>query len=226
MRERKRIIDKKKLIIVLSVVAFFGIMAVSFWQVGEKAFGQDPRICLDAGHGGSDVGAEIENRYEKDDNLRLTLAVGKILEEEGIDVIYTRKDDTFVELADRAAYANKEKATYFLSIHRNSAEAQVSGVEAWISTSATDGEETIAESILEKIEEVGYGDNRGVKRGYQGNPLKNYHVNAATEMPSCLLEMGFMTTPADNELFDEKFDEYAQAIADGIIEGIEKAEDD
>ncbi len=226
MREGKRIINKKKLIIALTVVVTFVIMAVSFWQVGEKAFDQEPKICLDAGHGGSDVGAEIDDRYEKDDNLRLTLAVGKKLEEKGIDVIYTRKDDIFVELADRAAVANKEKATYFLSIHRNSAEAQVSGIEAWVSTSATDAEKIIAESILEEIENVGYGDNRGIKRGYQGDPLKNYHVNAATQMPSCLLEMGFMTTPEDNVLFDEKLDEYAQAIADGIIKGIESAEDD
>lgn len=220
MRERFNLSNKKKLIIGLSVVGALGIMALSFWLAGENALKPDPKICLDAGHGGSDVGAEVGDRYEKDDNLRLTLAVGKILEEKGIEVIYTRTEDTFVELDDRAAFANDNNATYFLSIHRNSAESEVSGVEAWISTDATKGEEQIAESILNEIEEVGYGKNRGVRRGYQGNPTKNYHVNAATDMPSCLLEMGFMTTEADNELFDENFDEYALAIAEGIIEGI------
>ena len=50
-----------------------------------------------------------DGRYEKDDNLRLTLAVGEILEENGINVIYTRKNDEFVPLEERAEFANKKK---------------------------------------------------------------------------------------------------------------------
>ena len=48
------------------------------------------RIVIDAGHGGSDLGASYNGRNEKDDNLRLALAVGQILENNGIDVVYTR----------------------------------------------------------------------------------------------------------------------------------------
>lgn len=183
-------------------------------------------VCIDAGHGGNDRGTEIDGRYEKDDNVRLALEVGKRLKEKGCKVIYTRKTDTYVSLEERADFANKKRASYFLSLHRNSAENKVSGVEAWISTTATLQEQTIAECILEEINKVGYGEDRGVKRGYQGNPLQNYHVNAATQMPSCLLEMGFMSTPVDNVLFDENFSEYAQAIADGIELGFLSAEDD
>ena len=47
-------------------------------------------IVLDAGHGGSDTGAIYDGRYEKDDNLRLTIAVGEILEENGITLISYR----------------------------------------------------------------------------------------------------------------------------------------
>lgn len=183
-------------------------------------------VCIDAGHGGNDRGTEFDGRYEKDDNVRLALEVGKRLKEKGCKVIYTRKTDTYVSLEERADFANKKRASYFLSLHRNSAENKVSGVEAWISTTATLQEQMIAECILEEINKVGYGEDRGVKRGYQGNPLQNYHVNAATQMPSCLLEMGFMSTPVDNVLFDENFSEYAQAIADGIELGFLSAEDD
>ena len=183
-------------------------------------------VCIDPGHGGNDRGTEIDGRYEKDDNVRLALEVGKRLKEKGCKVIYTRKTDTYVSLEERADFANKKRASYFLSLHRNSAENKVSGVEAWISTTATLQEQMIAECILEEINKVGYGEDRGVKRGYQGNPLQNYHVNAATQMPSCLLEMGFMSTPVDNVLFDENFSEYAQAIADGIELGFLSAEDD
>ena len=50
-------------------------------------------IALDAGHGGSDPGAVYNGRNEKDDNLRLAMAVGEILESNGIDVFYTREED-------------------------------------------------------------------------------------------------------------------------------------
>ncbi len=219
-RKRNKSKKNKNLIIVLVCIAVIGFIAFSYWQMGGFNLRGEPKICLDAGHGGSDTGAINDGRYEKDDNLRLTLAVGEILEENGIDVIYTRKKDEFVSLEDRAAFANKKKATYFVSIHRNSADADVSGVEAWINNSAAYFEEKLAKNILDEIENVGYGKNRGVKRGYQGNSSANYLVNSATEMPSCLLEMGFITTEKDNALFDEKLEEYAQAIALGIMEGI------
>ena len=52
-------------------------------------------VVIDAGHGGADPGAKFEGRQEKDDALRLALAVGKILSENGVDVRYTRTDDTY-----------------------------------------------------------------------------------------------------------------------------------
>lgn len=52
-------------------------------------------IALDAGHGGSDPGAVYNGRNEKDDNLRLALAVGDILKNKGVDVVYTRTDDIY-----------------------------------------------------------------------------------------------------------------------------------
>lgn len=218
-----------KLLCVLAAAIVAGVaigLIVHFAREKEKTDITAITVCVDAGHGGNDRGTEFEGRLEKDDNLRLATEVGKKLKEKGFKVIYTRKKDTYVSLEERADFANKKKASYFLSLHRNSAEREVSGIEAWISTTAAAEEQRIAKCILEKIDEVGYGDNRGVKRGYQGNPLQNYHVNAATEMPSCLLEMGFMSTPVDNELFDENFSAYAQAIADGIEQGFLTAEED
>ncbi len=222
MKKKK---NNNKMLLTVICVAVLGFMAISFSQMGETKPFAKPKVCLDAGHGGSDVGAEYNGRYEKDDNLRLTLAVGEILEENGINVIYTREEDVFVELEDRAAFANKKHATHFISIHRNSAESAVSGVEIWIESTGPDYDKSFAKYIADAIDDVGYGDKRGVKQGYQGNRFANYLVNSATEMPSCLIEMGFITTPLDNELFDKNFDAYAQAIADGIIEGIEKAEE-
>ena len=59
------------------------------------------KIVLDAGHGGEDPGAVYKDRKEKDDNLKLTLAVGKILEENGVDVVYTRTTDIYQDVYKR-----------------------------------------------------------------------------------------------------------------------------
>ena len=53
-------------------------------------------IMIDAGHGGSDPGAVYKGRREKDDNLTLAMAVGKILSENGIKVLYTRTTDDYI----------------------------------------------------------------------------------------------------------------------------------
>lgn len=210
---------------ILVLAAVIGLV-VHLVRESKKVDITELTVCIDAGHGGNDRGTEFEGRFEKDDNVRLALEVGKKLKEKGFKVIYTRKSDAYLSLEERVDFANKKKASYFLSLHRNSAENEVSGVEAWISTTATLKEQTIAECILEEINKIGYGDNRGVKRGYQGDPLQDYHINAGSEMPSCLLEMGFMSTPVDNELFDMNFSAYAQAIADGIEIGFLSAEVD
>lgn len=216
--------EKNKIMRIAAAVLAVATVGVICWQVGVFDLSVKHKICLDAGHGGTDVGAEYNGRYEKDDNLKLTLAIGEILEENGINVIYTRTEDETVGLEERAEFANEKGATYFVSVHRNSASVDVSGVEIWIENTATLYEEGLAKDILDEIDAVGFGDNRGVKRGYQGDSSSNYLVNAATEMPSCLLEMGFITTPEDNELFDKNLEEYAQAIADGIMKNIDNEE--
>ena len=52
-------------------------------------------IVIDAGHGGSDPGAVYEGRREKDDNLSLAIAVGELLSQQGVSVIYTRTTDVY-----------------------------------------------------------------------------------------------------------------------------------
>lgn len=80
-------------------------------------------LVLDAGHGGKDAGAVGAFSYEKNINLNVVLAVGKLVEQHCPDVrvIYTRKTDVFIPLGDRPNIANKAKADLFISVHTNSA---------------------------------------------------------------------------------------------------------
>ena len=91
-------------------------------------------IMLDAGHGGRDPGAVYAGRQEAEDALRLTLAVGEILQNHGFDVEYTRTTDVYESPFEKAMEANEAKVDYFVSIHRNSypTDNAVSGVESLI----------------------------------------------------------------------------------------------
>ncbi|MBQ7972011.1 MAG: N-acetylmuramoyl-L-alanine amidase [Lachnospiraceae bacterium] len=175
------------------------------------------KIILDAGHGGANPGAMYGGRREKDDALTLTLAVGELLEDAGVEVYYTRVGDVYESPYERAQEANLTGGDYFISIHRNSSvyPNQYSGVESLVYSRGT-GAEELAKNINAKLEEVGW-INIGV------NERKNLVVLNRTEMPAVLLEIGFINTDRDNELFEKKFTETAEAIAEGVLETLQNA---
>src|SRR5690606_8701299 len=79
-------------------------------------------VVIDAGHGGRDPGAQANGVREKDVTLAVALKLGRYLEERlGMNVIYTRKDDRFIELRDRGRIANENGSKLFISIHANAA---------------------------------------------------------------------------------------------------------
>ena len=75
------------------------------------------KIYLDAGHGGSDPGAVKGSRTEAADVLKMALAVGKLLQAQGVEVKYSRTSDASKKLAVRTAESNSWGADYYLSIH-------------------------------------------------------------------------------------------------------------
>ena len=120
-------------------------------------------IMLDAGHGGRDPGAVYQGRQEKDDTLRLTLAIGEILQNNGIDVEYTRTTDIYESPLQKAQEANAAGVDFFVSIHRNSfpTDNVVSGVESLVYDLSGIKYE-MAKNINAQLETVGFV-NLGVK---------------------------------------------------------------
>lgn len=185
-------------------------------------------ICIDAGHGGKDSGslAQYTERYEKDDTLNIALSVQKHLQQiKDIDmkIVMTREDDTFISLDDRCTIANLAKADLFVSLHRNSAE-NANGVEVWVHSDEPQPDCRLAYNILVALENVGISKNKGVRFGFITNPNENYQVNRETDMPSCLVELGFMDSQEDNYLLDSHIDDYGKAIADAIIKTAKELE--
>ena len=171
-------------------------------------------VILDAGHGGEDFGATYNGRKEKDDVLRLVKRVGEILEENCVNVEYTRTTDIYNTPFEKAQIGNNSGADFFVSIHRN----------AYFTPNTTKGVETLvfndegikarmARNINRRLAEVGF-----INRGVVNRP--NLVVLKRTKMPAILVEAGFIDSDDDNELFDENFEEIANAIAQGIIETI------
>ena len=169
-------------------------------------------VVLDAGQGGANPGATYNGRQEKDDALAMVLAIGPILEANGVEVYYTRTSDIYESPYQKAMEANNIGADYFVSIHRNSSPYpnQYTGIESLVYNRYSEAAR-LAYNINTQLEQIGFV-NHGV------NERPNLVVLNSTQMPAVLVEVGFINTDADNQLFDERFNDIAQAIADGILE--------
>lgn len=99
------------------ILLFFTVLLLSL-EVSAKPF----KLVIDAGHGGRDYGALGRNSREKDINLGVALAFGKMVEKnmDNVKVVYTRNRDVYLTLQERANIANSCKGDLFVSIHTNS----------------------------------------------------------------------------------------------------------
>lgn len=111
--------------IVVFILALLTCVSVSCGTVSAqgKSVVELKTVVIDAGHGGHDPGATNGKIYEKNITLSVAMMVGDLIKKNhpGVKVIYTRDDDTFVNLYKRADIANKSNADLFISIHVNSA---------------------------------------------------------------------------------------------------------
>lgn len=187
------------------------------------------RVCLDPGHGEHDPGAiGPSGLKEKDVALSVTLKVGQKLKDNGLDVIYTRIDDNpgfpkdeRQNLAKRASIANMAKVDCFVSIHCNSVtDRTANGTETYCVKFGYQAEKLSRQIQNELINSVGL-NNRGVK-------VAGFYVIKYTLMPAALVEIAFISNPAEEKLLaKEDFQEnVASAIAKGICQyaGIEYLE--
>jgi len=176
-----------------------------------------PIVVLDAGHGGLDSGA-LGPRGTKESNVALAVVMllGSLLTADGIEVVYTRKQDVFVELTERAAISNRAEADLFLSVHCNSAETPARGIETFIANSA---EADFGTRIQSALMEFNPGRvNRGLKRA-------GFAVLVYTRSKAALAELEFLHT-ADGENFlsqPQTQANMAKALRAGIMVQLGKA---
>lgn len=181
-------------------------------------------VCLDPGHGGQDVGTSSNGVYEKDQALELALMVKDYLESRNIKVIMTRTKDCTVGLDERVEFANENGADVIVAVHRNFYEgwSTINGIESWIRSDRPQEGVDLASFIMDRLAAAGGMDIRGIRSGCSDNPEEDYRINRNCTMPSMILEMGYMSDKSDNAAFVKNKEKYAEAIALGIIDFMEK----
>ena len=192
-------------------------------------------VVLDPGHGGEDSGAMCGGVMEKDLTLDIARRIDRLLDSEGVATLMTRLGDSYVSLADRAAFGNRAKESIFISIHFNEDNKPVaSGVETYYAAHQIDSGSTFAswlpffsrppsnspkpesQSLASFIQEALVARTRSVDRGTQA---KQFFVIANVTSPAVLIEGGFITNKDElSKLVSEDYrDQLAAAVADGVL---------
>lgn len=246
----------KKITLLLALMCMLVVTAFA----ANKRF----TLVIDPGHGGHDAGARGAISMEKNINLTVALRFGKYVEQNmpEVRVIYTRKQDVFIPLHERANIANRANADLFISVHTNALPAgkvargfetytlgmhrakdnldvamrenSVISMEKGFEQTYEGFDPKSSESYI--IFEFIQGKNmersvelaRMIQRSVCDSgcrPDKGVHqagflVLRETSMPSCLIELGFITTPDEERLLNDtaKVDD----IAKGIYEAFAK----
>lgn len=167
------------------------------------------KIYIGVGHGSGDSGAVNGKRRECDDNLKLALKVKEYFKNQPVEVKFSRLSNSGLDIKGRCNEANKWGADYFISLHRDS-NPGATGVSAWIYSKANEYTKAKAQVIVDNVSKAMGVQNRGVK--YGAVFYKDFGVNRMTNMHSCLLEVGYISSNADNKAFDSNLDKIAKAI--------------
>lgn len=211
------------------------------------------KIVIDPGHGGKAPGAVGPNgEREKDITLAVSKEIARRLREKGFEVFLTRDTDVYLPLEERTAFANRNKADLFVSVHVNANEKDsLQGVETYFLNLTTDAASmkvakrenamtsaslgslqliikdlmlnakinessrfasSIQNSIVSSLEKSGH------ERKDHGVRQAPFYVLLGAQMPSVLVEIGFITNAVECRLLHEEA--YQNSIIDGIVRGI------
>ncbi|MGN0403613.1 MAG: N-acetylmuramoyl-L-alanine amidase [Bariatricus sp.] len=222
-----QVLIKIKWIAVLMFLAavIYGSYTLSQYVSGNQVKQEEKtEIILDAGHGGDDPGKiGVNNVLEKDVNLQITMKVKACLEKEGVTVELTRETDEGLEpegaqnkkiedMKARVQMINEIKPELVVSIHQNSYQTEdVKGAQVFYYSHSQKGEE-MAKILQEAVRTVDPENHRQVKAN------ESYYLLKRTEVPTVIVECGFLSNWEEAEKLSEE--EYQQEMAEAISSGI------
>lgn len=220
----KRIMELLFALAVLAGLLFAGDKVRTYVSVQQENVRRN-LVVLDPGHGGKDpgkVGADEE--LEKDINLSISLKVREKLEEDGMEVVMTREEDVMLsdgdadnkkleDLNSRIGIINEQQPAIAVSIHQNSySDPAVRGAQVFYFTHSDKGKQA-AEALQKELLEFDQENTRDIKAN------DTYYLLKKTEVPTVIVECGFLSCPGEAELLTDEA--YQEELAGAIAKGIE-----
>lgn len=168
-------------------------------------------VAIDAGHGGSNIGATgvASNVNEKEYTLKIAQQVEKYLKKKKVQVFMTREEDKDLSMIERTLMLRHQDPNILISIHLNSSgNENVKGVSTYYRYI---GFRPLSEKILNRMEELGLNE-------YGNVGAFNFSLSGPTEYPNCLVEVAFLSNKEDEQkILDPHFH---KAVAKKIYKGI------
>ncbi|MQN02358.1 MAG: hypothetical protein DUD27_05690 [Lachnospiraceae bacterium] len=200
---------------------------------------KDKVVVIDAGHGGGDPGAYGSGYHEKDLTLKIAKSVKTYLQKYArVRVYLSRKNNTYVSLTDRTAYAASVGADAFVSVHLNAASGKApNGCEVYYPNNHYDYKafslgKSLAQNIQKKLKSLGLCDRQIHTRSskntrYPDGSMADYYSVIRTSklhhIPGIIVEGAFITCPSDVKKYlnsTKKINKMAKADADGIAKAL------
>ena len=168
--------------------------------------------CIDEGHGGKDQGAVgSKGTHEANHNLDIGKIVGRILTEQGQQVVHTRTTDKWLSLNERAYIANKSFCNTFISIHCNSfKDPKANGTEVWSYPDSIEGMKLSNLVQEELIKATGLID--------RGSKEARFGVLRMAYMTAILVETAFITNESEELLLMQP--EFKEKVGKAIVKGL------
>ncbi|MEG0372149.1 MAG: N-acetylmuramoyl-L-alanine amidase, partial [Clostridium sp.] len=167
------------------------------------------KVFIDPGHGGNDPGAIGNGLKENEVVLNIANKLGTLLTNSGISVKYSRRNNNYVELSERARQANEWGADLFVSIHANAFNGSAYGTECYTHPTDSLATKQLSANVANIISSKLGLYNRGHKEA-------DFAVLRLTSMPAILVETAFIDNSRDANLLKQKESEFASAIYTAI----------
>lgn len=219
---------RQKIELAAAILVLAGLIIVSRnvsrYVTSDQVENPNRKVVLDAGHGGADPGKiGVNDVEEKTINLAIAKKVETLLKKEKIEVVMTREEDVMLagqdgqttkvgDMKARVAKINEEAPGLAVSIHQNSYhEEGIMGAQVFYYSHSDEGKKA-AEFMQDALLILNTENNRKAKAN------DTYYVLKRTEVPTIIVECGFLSNWEEAELL--KDEEYQEEVAEAIVSGI------
>ena len=178
------------------------------------------KVCLDAGHGGNDVGALGPSGLKESEMALDVCERAKFMLSPQVEVVMTRSNDTFISLTKRADICNAEDCDIFISYHFNAATSMTANGWEIFTTKKDNNSDKLATCIGEA--HAALFPNQNARQDWADGDLDkeaNFSVIRRANCPAVLMEGEFIHTPLGEALIKDPSnrDKMARAVAAGAL---------